>query len=342
MIDVNEALRVKDNFAKYNHIKSNLIKGDPTKTAEVSICIPTYKRVDTLRETIESCLNQVDFDDYLIIVSDNNPERNDETEQYMSTLLSDKILYYKHEENIGMYGNLNRIYQLSKSEYTVCVHDDDILCPHFLTICYGIIFDNASIDFLYPNKINWKEGEARPNEFINRSAYLYKMKTIDLVNDNPCPPTGLICRTASALKSGGFEYNTYPSNDYYFNVKLVYNNFNIYRLEQELYIYRWAQNTSLKKETIEGFMFIDPPLMKWQASKIFKNELFYKLILNGYRIYWLRFFYRLYPDQSPKNISQDIKLKIEKSDIIINRFFTRIMNIAKKCSHILYGHKLYF
>lgn len=340
MIDVNEALRVKDNFAKYIHVKSILIKGDPTKTARVSICIPTYKRVDTLRETIESCLNQVDFDDYLIIVSDNNPERNDETEQYMQTMNSSKILYYKHEENIGMYGNLNRLYQLSKSEYTVCIHDDDILLPHFLLLCFDVISKHEDIDILYPRKIDWREGKSKPIEHLKKCAYLYRLSNIDFIDGNPYPPTGFICRTQSLMRTGGYEYDTFPSNDYYFNVKAA-NILNVYAINQTLYLYRWAVNASLRKEVIEGFIKLDPPLIRWICHQYAYSDILQNFTMSYYSYWCYGFFKRRFPDKEPNpNIDPFIRYNKSKFEKKIVQYSFWLFVKYRALKHFLISKKV--
>jgi len=45
-------------FAKYSHVKSDLIYGKlPDKLPDLSIMIPTYRRADLLKEAIDSTLD---------------------------------------------------------------------------------------------------------------------------------------------------------------------------------------------------------------------------------------------------------------------------------------------
>ena len=105
-----------------------------------TIAIPTFKRISTLSESIESALKQVGFDNYNIIVCDNNPERNDETELFMSKYAHEsKLSYYKHTENLGMAGNWNKCALLSEAEHIILLHDDDILSPYALNTFYEIL-----------------------------------------------------------------------------------------------------------------------------------------------------------------------------------------------------------
>ena len=94
----------------------------------VSIVIPTYKRVSTLRETLDSAIRQTGNHNYEILVVDNNPERGDETELLMAEYVSVKnLLYFKNTANIGMAGNWSRCSELAHGEWVVLIHDDDLL-----------------------------------------------------------------------------------------------------------------------------------------------------------------------------------------------------------------------
>lgn len=335
MIDVHKALAPVNNFAKYKDVKSILIKGLDNPNTKVSICIPTYKRVDTLKDTIASCLNQVGFDDYVIIVSDNNPERDDETEQYINSIDNPRILYYKHEQNIGMYGNLNRLYELSRSEYTVCVHDDDILLPDFIRICYEYLSKNNEIDIIYPGKINWDGTGDNPKEKLPPRINTYKMGLLDFINDNPCPPTGMMCRTQSMIKIGGYGYDGYPSNDFYFNVKAV-SHLVVYRLDFGLYVYRWAINTSLKKETLLNFMTVDPPLVRYNCSQNCLTRLSYRLYILDYSYYWVNRFRQFYPCDTISNVDNDIVLKFTSVSVLQLKLFKHLNHLVKKIYHYLH------
>lgn len=341
MVDVEKALSIVDNFYIYRDIPSILIKGNINRKPKVSICVPTYNRVETLKQTIESCLHQENFDDYVIIICDNNPLRNDETEKYISQLNSDKIIYYKNSQNLGMYGNLNRLYELSLSEFTVCIHDDDMLYPHFLDLCYNIISKDKSIDILYPKKRPWLESEVSyPTENLNINTEVYKMDLIDFSDGNPCPPTGMISRTNSILSIGGYEYNTWPSNDYYFNVKAIHQNLNIYFYSQELYIYRWACNASLKNTTILGFMSVDPPLKRWLVKEMGYTNFIFKLYMNSYSLFWVTFFRKYYPNDPIENVDTSVKLQFTYFDRVVDRLFMKFVHWKKHKSHL--SNKLLF
>ena len=76
-------LSIRNSFDKYKDVPSKKILGGiRKKNPLVSIVIPTFRRPDTLKDSITSALNQKNFDDYIVIVVDNENEENTETENY--------------------------------------------------------------------------------------------------------------------------------------------------------------------------------------------------------------------------------------------------------------------
>ena len=101
MINVNRFLSLNDNLSINSDVESVLIKNsDLERTPKVSILIPTYNRVETLKQTLQSCLNQQNFSDFNIIICDNNPERDDLTEKYLSTISSPLVKYSNFRNTI--------------------------------------------------------------------------------------------------------------------------------------------------------------------------------------------------------------------------------------------------
>ena len=115
-------------------MKSILLKGDLNrKIPELTVTIPTYKRLDLLKRTLASVMRQdISKDKFDILILDNDPEMDNETFQYVKTLNWDNLYYYKNDENIGAYGNQNRCIELARTEWISMVHDDDVIFPNAL------------------------------------------------------------------------------------------------------------------------------------------------------------------------------------------------------------------
>lgn len=102
----------------------------------LSICIPTYKRVDCLRQCLASIIDQ--FNDpsvrerVEVVISDN--ASNDGTEQLIKEYQKEfsNIYYYKNSENIGHDGNVLNVAEKAKGYYVWFLGDDDALFPDAL------------------------------------------------------------------------------------------------------------------------------------------------------------------------------------------------------------------
>lgn len=272
MVDKNtDFFKIADNFAKTANTPSiQIITSDLDFRPKVSIVVPTFKRAALLKETIDSAINQKGYENYDIIVVDNDPERGCETEQLMHSYSSKRISYYKNSENIGMSGNWNRLFELAAGDYVAMLHDDDLILPNFLKEGMEILDKNNTIDLLKPqfylfyddlSKVDVESLPSKSNKLIRISSFsFYQGCTIGA-------PTGMFFKKQAVLKIGGFNQDFYPSLDYCFLV-LFAKYFNVYLYDKYLALYRIGVNESLNVNTMDGSMITDFFL----KSQIFKTN----------------------------------------------------------------------
>lgn len=99
----------------------------------VSIGIPTYNRADSfLSETLQSALDQK-YRNIEIIVSDNCS--TDNTGEVVSSFNDERIRYFRQNENIGPFRNMNYCLENARGDYFLMLHDDDLIDPDFIEIC---------------------------------------------------------------------------------------------------------------------------------------------------------------------------------------------------------------
>jgi glycosyltransferase involved in cell wall biosynthesis len=99
----------------------------------VSITIPTYNRADNyLPQTLESALHQT-YPNLEIIVSDNCSVDN--TEAFVSSITDPRLKYFRQAQNIGPANNVNFCIAQAKGEYTLILHDDDVIDEDFIDSC---------------------------------------------------------------------------------------------------------------------------------------------------------------------------------------------------------------
>lgn len=180
MIDI---FKIVDNITPLRDIESiRVFKNKLDHTPFFTIAIPTYKRAGLLKEAIDSALNQEGFEDFNVIVCDNNPERNDETEMLMKLYKDNpKVTYYKHTQNVGMAGNWNKCALLSDSDKIVLLHDDDIIYPNALKImcsCLSFMKNDWSLlkpeldKFVTIDQISKKEGSSLSLHKLSRINFM--------------------------------------------------------------------------------------------------------------------------------------------------------------------------
>lgn len=154
--------KVVNNFAKTQNVESICIyKAEKDNDAKITISIPTYKRVSTLKETLESAINQEGYDSYLIYVIDNNPERDDETELFMQQYKGGRVSYFKNEVNLGLCGNWNRCISLPQTEWVCLLHDDDTIDSDFMKVMTPYLRTLPDVGILQSRKYRNRNNHVR-------------------------------------------------------------------------------------------------------------------------------------------------------------------------------------
>lgn len=268
-----------DNIAIKSDINSFCVFDNLDNKPIVTIGIPTYKRANTLKDAIESALNQNCNFSYSILVLDNNPERGDETELLMNDY-SDQpaVSYYKNSENLGMGGNWNRIVSLSQSEWVVLLHDDDLIANSFLKDMLEVA-NRFKADVVNSAFLFWHEkNETRPSFTYEKKQYKVIRSSLgaNFFYNRGGMPTGILCKRSIFIKEGGVNDELYPAFDWVFNSLLSYK-YKFLLYEKKLTIYRYAINTYMKKETIKTYMPINFSFMHYVGNILHYPDWFVNL-----------------------------------------------------------------
>jgi len=100
--------------------------------SKVAVAIPTYNRVEYLKECVQSVLDQT-FQDFSIFVFDN--ASSEPVEKELQDFGDKRIQFIGSKKNTGSTGNINRILQYPfESEYVIIFHDDDAMHPKKLEL----------------------------------------------------------------------------------------------------------------------------------------------------------------------------------------------------------------
>lgn len=248
-----------DSFSRISSIPTINIYGrkiEDSKKKLFTIAIPTYKRASTLLETIESALNQIDVEDYNVIVVDNNPERGDETEKLMQKYIDNfRVYYFKNSENVGMAGNWNKCLELSLSNQMILLHDDDILSPYALRTFETIIsYIDDDWAMVKPNLISFENQHSLEFNKVYE-ANLYPLSLFHFFDGCMIgAPTCILVNKKNLISLGAYNQEYFPSFDYVAAVKATYYK-KTYTISTKNPIggYRVSNNESLKESTMDSY-----------------------------------------------------------------------------------------
>ena len=262
-----------DAFEKYAHIPSFLISGLHAQPCpRFTVVIPTFDRAHLLRAAIDSVFGQKGFEDYEILVVDNQHShvQINETENLIATYSDPRLVYYRNAENLGMFGNWNRCLELARSPWVVMLHDDDMLTEKFLKTVSDAVKRQPNLALLavLPSVLDQLEEQPPSAQADVQTGRAVKIRTLvkrllgirgqfrrlsiyDFLLWNRCHVFGAVLNRSKAIALGGFEESFYPGADMFFACKAHLWS-SVMLLRQELYVYRKLNNASMSVTAAEG------------------------------------------------------------------------------------------
>jgi glycosyltransferase involved in cell wall biosynthesis len=268
---VMDILGYKDSFVVNKHVASvNLIDLQHEAVDFLSIMIPTYNRTHLLEQAILSAINQKTSAPYSIVVVDNNTncELSTQVQNIAKRFRSQKIILYKNEANIGMYGNWNRCITLAKTEWITILNDDDLLLPNFVESSVSQMRKHPN-HTMYAgnteplNQLCGVKNNSRIGRFRSKMKGVIKelifsnesrLEPFDYFLGNPhCGSLGIVFSRKEALRLGGFDVDYFPSADYLFWTRYVLENKCLY-YKEKVAKYRILENESLRPDVLDGWL----------------------------------------------------------------------------------------
>lgn len=290
---------ITNNFNKTKNIDSiKLYEDNKVSDPFITIVIPTYKRVDLLKEALNSVINLRNISsewDLLIIDNEQYDGKQNETEKYLRTLNLNRITYYRNSNNIRPADNFNRGIYLARAPWIMMLHDDDLLTPDalwymersikFLTAQKGKPLGAISASYYQFNYSHENKFQSKIDikKIINNhlmAPVSYKYYKLDHANilftghiGGSVPSNGSIYNRDAFIKTGGFN----EDNGIMADLILFYNMENNYSVYQSLHMtgcYRRGENTmSLPSSSYQvisnGFSFREYVFSKNIINKIY-------------------------------------------------------------------------
>ncbi len=266
----------KDCFVSLEDCRSTLLYGDPEKIPihAYSFVIPTYKRPGMLRLALESVLQQTAKIPFEVVVVDNDCDMgNDKTLAVIRDIADERVLYYRNEYNLGGAGNWNRGILLSRSNWSVFLHDDDLLMPDYLEKMNSLITDYPNIDqvgYIRAGSLSFY-GDGLPDDknqgqeqkgfmqrrFHNADKLIYSKRSGKDVYLNGgvawfgAPTCGAVINRQAMLQVGGYDNAFSPCPDCFAGYKLM-REYEILVTSPATGYYRWSQNDTYNLTTLVG------------------------------------------------------------------------------------------
>ena len=125
-------------------------------TPRVSICVPTYNRATSLRETLVALQHQT-FEDWEAIVGDD--ASTDNTRDLVESIVDPRFRYVRHPQNRGIYGNWNVLLRLARGEYVGIYHDHDVYLPTILEESVRVLDTSKRVRFAHTALVVVDEGD---------------------------------------------------------------------------------------------------------------------------------------------------------------------------------------
>ena len=109
----------------------------------LTIAIPVFERKEFFVEAIESALNQTVKCEVIVV-------DNCSSHDYFEKICNEKgVTYIRNDSNIGLFPNINRCYNLAKTEYVKVLDDDDLLASKYVESFLRAIQLHPDIDVFF-------------------------------------------------------------------------------------------------------------------------------------------------------------------------------------------------
>lgn len=215
----------------------------------VSILLTTHKRVSYLALALESALNQKGFDDYQVIVVDNEAapiDADTETSKFMKQYAdNEKVVYYRNLKPAIF--KMDTAASIARSKWICFLHDDDMLNENYLRVMTNVVKCYSKIKYLtttgknideYYGKSEWLKESQDENYSVYRWPQLLSGKGQGWL--------GALIDRACYISTGGMPTLETGIGDFVMTGKFHYK-YGIYKLQRgsPLYLYRrWSKQTT--------------------------------------------------------------------------------------------------
>lgn len=303
---------------------------------KVSVIIPTYNRADTLKDTIQSVLEQT-YKDYEIIIIDDGS--TDNTKNVVDFFLQiDQKIKYIFQENYGYPGySRNKGIKIATGDFIAFLDDDDIWLKDKLSIQVPILEMNNDVGIVHGEAILFNShGTIRETKHFKSLPLRTDYTSLFMGNHVLCL-TALV-RRECINKVGLFDSNLSHSQDYELWLRIS-RFWKILKLNEVLAMYRVHEDNRSRQENqrlicnlhaVNNFLTIYPETKKTIGIKniYFRYFTIYQDLAYYYRSEenWIKAFKWAIKIFHIKDLNFFLKGLIETSKTIIRMIFKLLRN----------------
>ncbi|MCL1475708.1 glycosyltransferase [Argonema antarcticum] len=175
----------------------------------ISVIIPVYNSAKTIRETIQSVLNQTISDFELIIINDGSLDASIEV---ISSIQDDRIKVFSYP-NVGISPSRNRGLALAQGEFIAFLDHDDLWTPDKLELQLKALQENPDAAVAY----SWVDLIDESGEFIRHhtrysvSGDAFPKLLLDNIIHTASNP---LIRKSALIEVGGFDESVFGPEDW--------------------------------------------------------------------------------------------------------------------------------
>ena len=235
-----------NNFEKYKSVETICIREGIVSQPDLSIFIPTYKRTDTIVDTLNSVIEQKGEYNYEIVIICNDPQIDHETiDNLLKRFNDERIYFYVNQKNIGLCGNWNRGLELCRAEYVAMIHDDDVLSPWFVQYVMQAIKDNDKPGIVGVNAIVFQSDSIPEFNPPQKTKYREISKKAFFFNRN-ITIAGMTVNRRFVMSLGGYSEEYLPNEDTILIYQAILKG-KVINIEEYLAGYRQGGNLTLEE-----------------------------------------------------------------------------------------------
>ena len=260
--------------------KNNITNG-------LSICIPTYNRLESFKETLASVLGIKELRkiNYEIIISDDS--NNELTKNYLQSLRNANIRYYKNTIK-GQFNSLNNLVSKSRYKWILFLHDDDLLVSNYLQKVLPYTKNILNIDVIWTGREFIRNDGSKLQDYIADKSNIGEVVVLGHkeLEDNVflggyaggnryvgMMVTGLIVKKTLVKKVGGFDPALPVNADGLFLNKLQFLASNAVYINLPLVKYRITDESERGKPSREGIIYQEMMKIMEKTLDFMKNYL---------------------------------------------------------------------